>query len=195
MTSNEHNTLQKRQQTSLTQNKPTSYHPPVSLSDATSRRQDFISVIRKQKNKELLTWVKGRLIEVFTYLGSFSKVTEYQVYTLAQRICNKYYYLTPVELDFFFIAFTNGEYRRLYSSGSINPQDIMMSLIDYEKDLLEARGEAEKKRQAEEDAKKREEEKKKPHGWEAWVIYCKKNGLDPKTHTIQTVKLHKLDED
>lgn len=194
MKTNEHNSLQRRQQESLAPTKST-YHPPTSLNDAVNRKQDFISVIRKQKSKELLKWIKGRLIQVLTYLGIFGKVSDYQVLTLAQRICDKYYYLTPTELDYFFIAFTNGEYRKLYGSDTFNPQDIMKSLIDYENDLLVARGVAEQKRQDEEEARKKEEEKKRPHGWEAWKLYCKKNGFNPDTHTIHSVKLHNINEE
>lgn len=197
MNNNEYNALQTRQQESLAQNKPTGYQPPMSIEDAASRKQDAISVIRKDKNilKGLITWVKGRLIEVFTYLGAFDKVTEYQVFMLAQRICNKFYYFTPAELDFFFISFVNGEYRRLYNSGYVNPQDIMMSIIDFEKDLLVARGEVEKKRMAEELARKKAEDAKKPHGLEAWKLYCEKQGLDPSTHKLASVKFHDVNEE
>lgn len=184
--------MQKRQQGSLTRN---SYLPPVSLTDAVSRRQDAISVIRQQRLEDVLTWLKGKLIEVFSYLGSFEKISEYQVKTLAQRICDKFYYMTPSELEFFFIAFTNGEYRKLFSGSSVNPQDLMMSLIEYEKDLLSARGIAEEKRKAEEEARKRAEEMKRPHGLKAWENYCRKNGLDPQKHTIAAVKLHDVNKE
>lgn len=187
-----HNSLQKKQQEYLAQNK---YLPPTSLADAVGRNQRAISFIRKQKPEELTFWVKKKLIEVFTYLGAFGKITDYQVKTLAQRICDKFYYMTPAELDFFFVAFTNGEYRKLYGGDTVNPQDVMMSLIEYEKDLLTARGIAEQKQQAEEEARKREEEMKRPHGIEAWKIYCRKNGLDPETHTIPNITLHNVNEE
>lgn len=197
MNSDEYNALQIRQQGSLAQNRPSKYRSPISIEDAVSRKQDAISIIRKDKDKlkGLITWVKGRLIEVFTYLGAFDKVTEYQVFMLAQRICNKFFYLTPTELDFFFISFVNGEYRKLYNYNSVNPQDIMMSLIDFEKDLLIARGEAEKKRLAEELARQKAEDAKRPHGLEAWNLYCKKCGLDPASHKLEAVKFHDVNEE
>lgn len=184
--------MQKKQQEYLAQNK---YLPPTSLSDAVGRNQRAISSIRKQRPEELAFWIKKKLIEVFTYLGAFGKITDYQVKMLAQRICDKFYYMTPAELDFFFVAFTNGEYRKLYGGDTVNPQDIMMSLSEFEKDLLSARGIAEEKRQAEEEARKREEEMKRPHGIEAWKIYCRKNGLDPETHTIPNITLHNVNEE
>lgn len=103
---------------------------------------------------------------------------------LAKRICDKYYYLTTAELDYFFTAFTDGEYRKVYNGNNVNPQDIMASLIDYERDVFVARGEAEWKRQQHEEARKRAEETKKPRGREAWYLYCKKNGLDPEEHKL-----------
>ena len=184
--------MQRKQQGYLAQNK---YLPPTSLADAVSRNQRAISFLRRQKSDELMWWVKKKLIEVFTYLGAFGKITDFQLKTLAQRICDKFYYITPAELDFFFVAFTNGEYRKLYGGDTVNPQDIMMSLVEYEKDLLYARGIAEEKRQAEEEAHKRAEEMKKPHGLEAWKIYCRKNGLYPETHTIPNVTLHNVNEE
>lgn len=194
MSNNDYKALQKKQQASLTQT-DSSYVSPTSFTEAVCRGNPPISVVRKQKPKELTTWVKARLIEVFSYLGAYNNVSKYQVTTLARRICDKFFYFTPAELDYFFVCFSNGEYRKLYNGGSVNPQDIMMSLIDYSEDLLAARGEAEIRRKQMEEEKKREEEKKKPHGYDAWVIYCRKHGLDPKTHTIQPVSLRNVNEE
>lgn len=194
MSNNDYKALQKKQQASLTQT-DSSYVSPTSFAEAVCRGNPPISVVRKQKPKELATWVKARLIEVFSYLGAYGNVTSYQVTTLARRICTKFFYFTPAELDYFFVCFSNGEYRKLYNGGSINPQDMMMSLIDFEKDLLAARGEAEIRRKQMEEEKKREEEKKKPHGYDAWVLYCQKHGLDPKAHTIQSVSLRNVNEE
>lgn len=185
MSRDEQNALQRKQQGYLARTDKPAYTPPTSLTEAVARPHRAISVVRQTRGDELIMWVKSRLIRMFTYLGCFEKVTDYQVKTLAQRICDKYYHLTPTELDYFFVAFTNGEYRRLYSTSTVNPQDIMMSLIDYERDVLAARGEAEAARQREEARQKEAEEAKTPHGWQAWEIYCKENGLDPNTHRIK----------
>lgn len=186
MNTDNHNALQKKQQEYLVQSNPSSYSPPVSLADAAARCQKPISVIRKSKYDELLTWVKGRIIQVFTYLGCFDKAKDFQVIMLAKRICGKYYFLTTAELDYFFIAFADGEYRKVYNGNNVNPQDIMASLVDYERDVLVARNEAERKRQHREEARKRAEDAKKPHGREAWYLYCRKNGLDPEKHKLPT---------
>lgn len=183
--------MQRKQQGYLTPNE----QPPSSLAEAVNRTSVALSVIRQQHLADPVFWIKRKLIEVFSYLGVFSKISEYQVKVLAQRICDKYYYLTPAELDFFFVAFTNGEYRKLYGGDTVNPQDVMMSLIEYEKDVLHARGIAEQKRQAEEDKRQRIENAKYPHGLQAWEIYCRNNGYNPETHTIATVKLRNVNEE
>lgn len=195
MSNNDYKALQKKQQESSMPTKVAAYISPSSFADAVRRNNTPISVVRKTRQKELLTWVKARLIEVFSYLGVYDKMSEYQITTLASRICTKFFYFTPAELDYFFVCFSNGEYRKLYSGGSVNPQDMMMSLIDFEKDLLIARSEAEIRRKQAEEEKKKEEEKKRPHGYDAWVLYCQKHGLDPKTHTIQSVSLRNINEE
>lgn len=155
-----------------------------------------------QKNgglRNLVGWTKGRLIELFQYLGAFDIAGEYQIQTLATRICTKFYYWTVSELDYAFLAFANGEYGKLNhynhdkDTSVINPQDVMKSLIAYEKDMLDARGKLEEeKRKAELEEQKRKEASQ-PHGLEAWRIYCERNGLDPNTHKLQSVNLDKHD--
>ena len=71
----------------------------------------------------------------------------------------------------------------------------MMSLVDYEKDLLEARGRAEEEKKKQKEAKQAAEDAKKPHGLEAWKQYCESKGLDPATHRLQSVKLHDVNEE
>lgn len=172
------------------------YIRPTSFSKAICKGKKAISVVRKEgKIRDLTAWVIGRLIGVFKYLGAYGKVTDFQIEMLAHRICAKYFYFTPAELDYFFVAFTNGEYHKLYNSGTINPQDIMMSLIDFEKDLLTARGVEEEKRQEKEKAEQKRKEALKPHGLEAWKIYCKSKGLDPNTHKPAAVKIHDVNEE
>ena len=156
--------------------------------------------IRKEGGIQNLTaWVMGRLVVLFTYLGAYGTeggVTDFQIQMLAQRICAKYFYLTPGELDYFFVCFENGQYRKLFNNGkSINPQDLMMSLVDYEKDLLAGRGRVEEERKKQREAKQAAEDAKKPHGLEAWKAYCESQGLDPVTHRLPSVKLHDVNEE
>ena len=159
------------------------YVRPYSFNEAVIKnRQTILDIQKKGGIKHLVGWVKGRLIELFSYLGAFETVTEFQVQMLATRICAKYFWITPAELDYFFLCFQNGEYGKLYNGKTINPQDIMQGLILYENDLLEARGIAERQRMQQEEAKRAAEEAKKPHGLAAWKQYCEANGLDPSTH-------------
>ena len=146
--------------------------------------------------RDLIGWVTGRLIDLLYYLGAYDNATDYQIQLLAHRICTKYFYITPAELDYFFVAFTNGEYNKLINNGkTINPQDIMRGLIAYEADLLKERGRVEDEHRKEEERLKAIEDAKKPHGIEAWRNYCKSNGLDPDTHTIATVSLHDVNKE
>ena len=102
--------------------------------------------------RDLIGWVTGRLIDLLYYLGAYDNATDYQIQLLAQRICTKYFYITTAELDYFFVAFTNGEYNKLINNGkTINPQDIMIGLIAYEADLLKERGRVEDERRKEEE--------------------------------------------
>ena len=108
--------LPKRQESSEIAKTGGVYIQPVSLSDAISRGQSkTIAAVRRNKDdlRRLVSWVKSRLIEVFHYLGAFDIVEEYQIQTLAVRICNRFYYWTVPELDYAFVAFTNGKYGKL----------------------------------------------------------------------------------
>lgn len=203
MNSNEHSALQSARETSSiapsNSDRP-GYIRPMSFTEAINKGNKTMLTIRKDGGFQNLTaWVMGRLVVLFRYLGAYDTeggVTDFQIQMLAQRICAKYFYLTPGELDYFFVCFENGQYRKLFNNGkSVNPQDLMMSLVDYEKDLLEARGRAEEEKKRQEEAKQAAEDANKPHGLEAWKLYCESHGLDPDTHRIQSVKLHDVNEE
>lgn len=170
----------------------TGYVRPYSFGDAVSKNSPTILTVKKQGGfRNLIGWIKGRLIELFTYLGAFDNVTEWQVQMLATRICAKYFWVTPPELDYFFLCFQNGEYGKLYNGKTINPQDIMQGLILYEKDLLDARALVEERRMRRERAKQAAEDAKRPHGLEAWRLYCEAKGLDPSAHRLASFTLVK----
>lgn len=161
----------------------------------------MLSVQKERGLKPLVGWVKGRLIELFTYLGAFDIVSEYQIQVLATRICTKFYYWTIQELDFAFVSFADGRYGKLVhynherNVSVINPQDVMKSLIEYEKELMAERGRIEDERKKKEKAEQAAKEANSPHGMEAWKLYCESNGLDPNTHHIASVKLHDVNEE
>lgn len=176
------------------------YVRPASFSEAICKSNTTLLTIQKQGGlRSLVGWVKGRLIELFTFLGVFDIVTEYQIQMLATRICAKYYYWTTAEIDYAFISFIDGKYGKLYqhkhgeNNTTINPQELMRAFSAYEKNLLKERGRIEGERKKQEEARKAAEDSKKPHGMEAWKIYCEKNNLDPSTHRIHTVDMSKHD--
>ena len=98
-------------------------------------------------------WLKYMLIELFTFLGAMDSVSVYQVKAIAARIRAEYYYMTPDELTYFFYSFSLGDYGKLYAGRTVNPQDILIALRRYTKDVFEARDYvAREKRQQEMDA-------------------------------------------
>ena len=197
------NSLPKRQESSVATNSKTGngYIQPLSFRDAISRGQDrVIAVVRRDQNdlRRLVSWIKRRLIEVFHYLGAFDIVEEYQIQTLAVRICNRFYYWTVPELDYAFVAFTNGEYGKLVhynhdgDTSVINPQDVMKALIAFDTDLLKERARYEDEQRSKKLAQERLRDAAKPHGIAAWIDYCKQHGLDPNTHKLHRVNIDKM---
>lgn len=176
------------------------YVRPVSFSDAICKSNTTLLTIQKQGGlRSLVGWVKGRLIELFTFLGVFDIVTEYQIQMLATRICVKYHYWTTAELDYAFVQFMEGKYGKLYQhkhdegNTTINPQEILVALDSYEKELLSERGRVEDELKKQEEARKAAEDAKKPLGVEGFKAYCAKNGLDPATHRIASVNIKEHD--
>lgn len=192
--------MQQRQQESLVpiiKDKP-NYIRPTSFADACTKSSSTLLSVRMQRGlPSLVGWVKGKLIELFTYLGVFDIVTEYQVQMLAARICAKYHYWTTTELDYAFVTIMDGKYGKLFqhkhddNNTTINPQDIIEALNKYEQDMLAERGRLDDERRRAEEIRKAAE--KKPLGLEGWKVYCEKNGLDPATHRIQSVDMSQHD--
>lgn len=79
------------------------------------------------------------LIDLFTFLGAMESVTPFQVKGIASRIRQEYYHLTPSELTYFFYSFSMGDYGKMYSGRSVNPQDILIALKEYMHQLYEKR--------------------------------------------------------
>lgn len=198
--------MQQRLQESLVpivKDKP-GYVRPTSFSEAITRCNTTLLSARKERGlQNLVGWVRGKLIELFTYIGVFDVVSEFQTQMLATRICNKYYYWSPAELDYAFVVIMEGKYGKLYqykhdygnnsSCTTINPQEIIIALDSYEKALLAERGRIDDERRRAEEIRKAAEEAKKPLGLEGWKVYCEKNGLDPATHRIQSVDMSQHD--
>lgn len=84
-------------------------------------------------------WIKVMLIDLLTFLGAMNSVTPFQVKGIASRIRQEYYHLTPSELTYFFYSFSMGDYGKMYSGRSVNPQDILIALKEYMYQLYEKR--------------------------------------------------------
>lgn len=176
------------------------YVRPASYTDAITKSKATLLDIQKQGGlRSLVGWVKGRLIELFTFLGVFDIVTEFQIQMLATRICVKYHYWTTTELDYAFVQFMEGKFGKLYQykhdegNTTINPQEILVALDSYEKELLAERGRVEYEQRKQEEARKAAEDAKKPLGVEGFKAYCAKNGLNPATHRIASVNIKEHD--
>ena len=170
-----------QRQSSLQQKLPVSLelaavrkNPPVSLNDAVGRSEKALSLYSsEQQDKAISLWIKECLIRTLTYLGAFDIVTEYQIERLARRIQERSYFMTIAELSYFFTAFEDGQYGKLYAGRSVNPQDIMQGLLQYQDSLLEARGDIEKKQRQE---KEKEEHRKIKENAVTYEEYLKLKG-------------------
>ena len=87
-------------------------------------------------------WIKVMLIDLLTFLGAMESVTPFQVKGIASRIRQEYYHLTPSELTYFFYSFSMGDYGKMYSGRSVNPQDILIALKEYMHQLYEKRAQS-----------------------------------------------------
>lgn len=128
---------------------------PTLLDAARHGGEPLVSMDKYFGEGSCVYWLKTQLIAVFTYLGLFGKVTEYQIRKLAEHIKTRYYYLTPAELMVFFSRFEDGEYA-LFRSQVVNPQMMMVSFPHFVADVQEARRQAEE----EENVRKAAEQKR-----------------------------------
>lgn len=125
-----------------------------------------------------LKWIKAQLIEVLTFCGAFGNVTDTQVILTARYIRNKFFYLTPAELTYFFETFIGGGYGMLYVGKTINPQTILQAVRNFDEDVINKRGEVSNE---EEEARHEEERRlieEGKTGIGAWLMYCKEHGIE-----------------
>lgn len=179
--------LQRQQESSLGVIKDkVGYVRPSSFGEAiTQNKQTLLDVRKAGGIKKLTGWVMGRLIALFTYVGAFEPITDYQVQLLATRICSKFYYFTPAELDYFFVKFEDGDYGVLYvGKYGVNPQVVMKALLKYEEELQVAKEEEASKKSLREISKKRLEYKQKAVSWEE---YCKMNDIVGKPNPLSEI--------
>lgn len=150
-----------------------------SLKEAVMTKDYQLNVIDiKVKENVTLQWIKVQLIDVLTFCGAFGAISEGQVLLIARLIRNKYYYLTPTELLYFFQLFIGGAYGILYVGKTVNPQIILQGIAKFEENVINMRVDIvneERERQIEIEKKLIEEGKT---GIQAWRIYCQKNNIE-----------------
>ena len=127
-----------------------------SLSDACSRNYVSLHSIEKTYGKgSAIFWLKYQLIEVFTFLGLFEKVTPHQINSIAEKILAHNGYLTPAELMVFFERFECGEYALFKNTYTVNPQMLLVSLPHFVADVQQARKKAEDERREQEEEREK----------------------------------------
>lgn len=141
----------------------------ASLYDAVSREGNSIAGVDSVYGYGASEWwIKVMLIELFTFVGAMDSVTTFQVKALASRIRKTYHYITPDELTYFFYAFSLGDYGRMYSGRTVNPQDVLIALKEFSEQLFESRLEYEKKKAEEKQEKEREDSRRNAVSFDQW---------------------------
>ena len=85
------------------------------------------------------------------------------------------------------------QYKHNDGNTSVNPQEILIALDSYQKELLAERGRVEDELKKQEETRKASEDAKKPLGVEGFKAYCASKGLDPATHRIASVNMKEHD--
>ncbi len=134
-------------------------------------------------------WLKTMITEMFTFLGAIEAITAYQIKAIVARIRQRYYYLTPAELTHFFYLFPYGDYGTLYNGKTINPQNVLEGLGQYNKEVLEKREVLESEREEERRQKQKEEDRK---GAVSWEQFCKMRGRDPSENPLAILTANAL---
>lgn len=150
-----------------------------SLKEAVLKKDYQLNVIDIKVNDNVtIQWIKAQLIDMLTFCGAFGAISEGQVLLIAKLIRNKYYYLTPTELLYFFQRFIEGAYGILYVGKSVNPQIILQGITKFEEDVINMRVDIvneEREKQIENEKRLIKEGKA---GIQAWRIYCQKNNIE-----------------
>lgn len=94
----------------------------------------LVEIDNKFQEGLALQWVKAQLLDTFRLLGAGNSVNSLQVVFMARRIRNIYYYLSPSELTYFFESLVGGGYGKIYVGKTINPQNIMEALKQFDTD-------------------------------------------------------------
>lgn len=108
--------------------------PISSLSEATKDTNTLLCIDRSLGNGISLKWIKMQLLDLFRICGAGSVVSDYQIVIIARRIRKVYFYLSLSELTYFFESFIGGCYGTLFVGKTINPQNLMIALRNFDND-------------------------------------------------------------
>lgn len=106
--------------------------PISSLSEATKDMNSLIRIDRSLGNGVSLKWIKAQLLDLFRICGAGSVVSDYQIVIIARRIRKVYFYFSLSELTYFFESFIGGCYGTLFVGKTINPQNLMIALRNFD---------------------------------------------------------------
>ena len=115
-----------------------------------------------------LTWLKLMLNDLLKYLGAFDITTVSQIKGTAGRMRPLCANMTPSELTYFFMSFSVGDYGKLYSGRSVNPQDILIGLKGFKANVFEQRAIYEDAKQQRKREEEYEQYKKDSIGYDEW---------------------------
>lgn len=115
-----------------------------------------------------VTWLKLMLTDLLRYLGAFDVATVAQIKGTAERMRLLCTSMTPSELTYFFMSFSVGDYGKLYTGRSVNPQDILIGLKEFKANVLEQRAIYEDRKQQRKREEEYEQYKKDSIGYDEW---------------------------
>lgn len=108
--------------------------PICSFLEATKDTNSLICIDRSFGNGVSLKWIKTQLLDLFRICGAGSVVSDYQIVIIARRIRKVYFYLSLSELTYFFESFIGGCYGTLFVGKTVNPQNLMIALKNFDND-------------------------------------------------------------
>lgn len=106
--------------------------PILSLDDALHDSNSMAAIDAECGQGVSLDWVKGQLLDVFRLCGAIDQIASIQVVVMARRIRRMYFYLSLSELTYFFESFVAGAYGTLYVGKSVNTQNVMAALRNFD---------------------------------------------------------------
>lgn len=158
----------------------------TSVYDSVARDgMSFVEIDKYFKDGASEFWIKIMLIDLFMVIGAIDSTTPYQFKSIAQRIRQEYYHLTPSELTRFFYEFSLGGYGEIYVGKTVNPQKLFIALDKYMCKVYEKRAEIDSQKNLE---KQRIEDEKARANAISYEEHCRRKGVDPKESPLEKLK-------